>query len=76
MELRHDCYFGGPAGSESPVALRRSLARGLLFRLLALTTMLQVQVQINGQRSHAVSIYQIATEAQRNPALPLRLPVF
>jgi hypothetical protein len=31
--------FGGPANSESPVALRPSLARGLPFRLLSGPTM-------------------------------------
>jgi hypothetical protein len=28
------CYFGGPANSRSPVALRPSLAEGVPFRLL------------------------------------------
>ena len=34
-----DCYFGGPANSGSPVALRPPLTGGLPFRLLSVPTM-------------------------------------
>jgi hypothetical protein len=51
--------FGGPANSESPVALRRSLTGGLPFRLAVKAT--SFAVAEDSEITHPGSVTPIAT---------------
>ena len=57
-------YFGGPADSESPVALRPSLARGLPFRLLLLKMLAPIHRQVNEDEPIHASCNHVATDVQ------------
>ena len=66
-------YTGGSADSESPVALRPSLARGLPFRLLTKQRMTPAQMQVKGLTTIGICANRAATIAPPEKALKLQI---